>query len=96
MKWILAVAVLTASPVTNACQSGYKPTDVPGVCVEVNQEEVNPTWVSNEKPPSDKMPSYQREGITVISAPSMADSDAQADLDRLSADKEGKRKAGIR
>lgn len=26
-------------------------------------------WVSDEKPPTNKMPSYQREGIHIVSAP---------------------------
>lgn len=27
-------------------------------------------WVSDEKPPKDKMPSYEREGIKIVNAPS--------------------------
>lgn len=94
MKTILAV-LLFASPAV-ACQPGFIPSDTPGVCVEKTGGEMNPNWVSTEKPPSDKMPSYQREGITVINAPNMALSDEKADQDKASADREGKRKAGIR
>jgi hypothetical protein len=99
MKWFIWSLVslgILVSPAVNACQKGYKQTDVAGVCVEINQDEVNPTWRSDEKPPSDKMPSYQREGVTVVDAPSMAASDAQADLDRINAIRDGKRAAGIK
>lgn len=96
MKWIIAaMAVLTVSPAVNACRAGFKPTDVEGVCVEINQDEVSATWRSDEKPPSDKMPSYQREGITVVDCPSMAASDERADQERAAADREGKEAAGV-
>lgn len=93
MKW--TVFLLLAASGANACAVGYQPTDVPGVCMEINQAEMNPTWVSDEKPPRDKMPSWQREGVTVVDRPSTSDSDAKADLEKVSADKEGKRTAGI-
>jgi hypothetical protein len=56
----------------------------------------NPAWVSDEKPPSDKMPSYQREGITVIDAPNMAAEDTKADQEKIQADAQGKKSAGIK
>lgn len=95
MKWTVLLVSLLVS-VVEACKPGYKSTDVPGVCVEINQTETNPSWVSNEKPPKDKMPSWQREGITVIDAPAMTTADEKEDLDKLNADKEGKRAAGLR
>lgn len=51
---------------------------------------------SDEKPPTDKMPSYQREGITVIDAPSTTASDAKADQDKADADAQGKESAGLK
>lgn len=52
------------------CQKGYIPSDTPGVCVEAPALPVeNPAWVSDEKPPSDKMPSYEREGIKILNVP---------------------------
>jgi hypothetical protein len=94
MEWMMiAVAVLTASPVL-ACKPGFKPTDVPGVCMEINQAEVN--WASDEKPPEDKMPSWQREGISIVNAPSTAKADEEADRAKAEANEEGRRTAGIR
>lgn len=88
--------LLFVSPAVNACQKGFKPTDVAGVCVEVDQNEVNPSWVSSEKPPKSGMPSWQAAGTVLVNAPSMADSDAKADAEKVNADKEGKRTAGIK
>jgi len=90
IKWLVVpVSVL-------ACQVGYVPSDTPGVCVERPNEATNPAWVSDEKPPEDKMPSYQREGVTVVDAPSMADQDAKADREKIEADQQGKKSAGIK
>lgn len=96
MKWIIAVAVLTVSPAVYACKAGFVPSDTPGVCVEKTGGEPNPSWVSEEKPPADKMPSWQREGVTISTVTNMALSDEKADLDKATAVKEGKRRAGIR
>lgn len=92
---ILAVLFLFPA-VAWSCQQGYVPSDTPGVCVEKPIDTTNPTWVSDEKPPSDKMPSYQREGVTVINAPNMADEDAKSDRDKIDANAEGRKSAGLK
>jgi hypothetical protein len=93
---LLPVVLLLMPLSAVACQKGYVPSDTPGVCVEQSAEQTNPQWVSSEAPPSDKMPSYQREGITIINAPSMAEADAKMDREKAEADSEGKRNAGIK
>ena len=51
---------------------------------------------STEKPPSDKMPSYEREGIHAETPPSLAAQDAKQDQDRAQAEAQGKASAGIK
>jgi hypothetical protein len=92
MKWIAVLLFVPA--VSVACQKGYVPTDVPGVCQETGVEE-HPKWISDEKPPENKMPSYQREGITVIDAPNMAVEDEKQDAEKRAADAQGKKAAGL-
>lgn len=92
MKW-LALSLLV--PVTAvACPKGSY--EYRGGCV-VDIQPISGTAVqpSDEKPPDDKMPSYQREGITVIDAPSTSAADAQSDRDKVDADTEGKKSAGL-
>lgn len=91
---IVVVGMIGGASMSVACQKGYVETDVPGVCME-SPEMANP-WVSDEKPPADKMPSWQRENIKVIDAPSMTAQDEREDRERAEADKDGKKKAGIR
>lgn len=50
---------------------------------------------SDEKPPSDKMPSYQREGVSIVDAPNMAFLDSKADQDKRDAEIQGKKAANI-
>lgn len=91
MKTLLLLFIPT---VALSCKAGFVPTDVPGICQEADvTDAVKP---SDEKPPSDKMPSYQREGIFIVNCPSTADADARADREKADAEAEGKRKAGIR
>jgi cytochrome b subunit of formate dehydrogenase len=78
-----------------ACKDGYVKTDVEGVCMAQPVTKTNPEWVSDEKPPTDKMPSWQREGIHVVEAPNMAYEDAKMDQERRDADAAGKKAAGI-
>lgn len=79
-----------------ACKSGYVPTDVPGVCQEGFFTKTDPAIVSDEKPPTDKMPSWQREGVIVVDRPRMAAQDEEDDLKKAAADKEGKKRAGLK
>jgi hypothetical protein len=90
-KWF--VVTLTAVAVT--CGKGqyvYR-----NECVDDIQPEIaQPVQPSDEKPPEDKMPSYQREGVTVVDAPSMVDADSKADAEKASADAQGKQAAGLK
>lgn len=95
MKWLI-VLLFVPAVATAKCRDGYVKTDVEGVCMAQPVSVTNPEWVSDEKPPSDKMPSYQREGVTIVNVPNMATEDAKADQDKLDAERDGKRKARIR
>lgn len=92
MKPLILIALL-AMPAL-ACKEGYVPTDVPGVCQE--SDVTNVVKPSNEKPPSEKMPSYQREGVFIVNCPSTADADAREDQEKRDAISEGRRRAGLK
>lgn len=62
---------------------------------DIQPEIAAPVKPSSEKPPSDKMPSYQREGVVLINAPSTADADAKADQEKAQATADGRRAAGL-
>jgi len=66
-------------------------------CIDDIQPEIaQPVKPSDEKPPTDKMPSYQREGVTVVDAPNMAFEDSKADAEKRQAEADGKQMAGIK
>ncbi len=96
MKTAIVILLFLPAVAGAACKKGFAPTDVPGVCQEGFSSTPNPAWVSDEKPPSDKMPSYQREGVVVIDAPSTTRADAVADEDKRDAEAQGKKAAGIK
>jgi hypothetical protein len=50
---------------------------------------------SDEQPPVDKMPSYEREGIRAEMPSSLAAQDAKLDLEKSSAEQAGKKAAGL-
>jgi hypothetical protein len=88
MKTLIVILLLVPT-VALACQDGFVPTDVEGVCVEVPK----PVQPSDEKPPTDKhLDDYRPD---VVTAPNMADQDAKADAEKAEADKEGKAAAGV-
>lgn len=95
---VLLLLVVTATAQATACKVGFVDSDVPGVCVEhdTSKDTTNPAWVSDEKPPTNKMPSYQREGVTVVDAPSTRQEDEKFDQEKREADKSGKKAAGIK
>jgi hypothetical protein len=95
MKSIYVLIVFILSTPVLACKSGYEPSDVEGVCVESS---VNPSmkYASDEKPPSDRMPSYEREGVKILDAPDLTKQDEQLDKEKDSANKAGKKEAGIK
>lgn len=88
---LVAMLLMLASVVGAACKEGYVPTDVEGVCQKAGVTETNPEWVSDEKPPEDKMPSWQREGVTVIDAPSTTAQDEEIDRAKAESDEAVKR-----
>ncbi len=88
MKWIIVMSLAVV------CAPGsYQYKD--GCVVDIQPEIAQPVKPSDEKPPSDKMPSYQREGIAIVDAPNMGYVDAQADQNKRDAETEGKKTAGI-
>lgn len=96
MRRTFWLAVLLVTPIAGmACPKGS--VEWHGDCaVDIQPEIAKPVVPSDEKPPSDKMPSYQREDVKLVDAPNMRDEDAKADLDRAEADKEGRQRAGIK
>lgn len=97
MNWKLVALLMWPVVAGAACREGYMPSDVPGVCQQKTGGDLNP-WVSDEKPPTDKMPSWQREGITLCEkeCPSKATQDENDDKKKAEAIKQGKKAAGIR
>ena len=51
---------------------------------------------SNEKPPKSGMPSWQADGIKVIEERNLDKQDAKEDQEKIDADAEGKRRAGLK
>lgn len=94
--WILGIVTgLLLSKFVFACPKGQSVWQ-DGCVVDIAPEIAKPVQPSDEVAPKDKMPSYQREGVTVITAPNMNDSDVNADKAKFQANEEGKRKAGIK
>jgi hypothetical protein len=94
MKFIFSLIILGISNLSWSCQRGYEPTDVQGVCVESSLPTIS--YASDEKPPVDKMPSYEREGVKLFDAPDLTKQDEQLDQEKDSANKAGKKDAGIK
>lgn len=96
--WMLIV-VLLAVPAAAACPDGYEDMKN-GTCasMQASSDPVKdaPYQASDEKPPEDKMPSYQREGIHADMPASTAAQDALRDEERMNADTEGKKAAGLK
>lgn len=92
MKWVILLFVPT---VALSCPKGTEPYK--DTClVELQPEVALPIKPSDERPPEDKMPSYQRDGIVTIDEPNMATEDAKADEEKQTADIQGKNTAGIK
>lgn len=96
MKWLLVVlAVLPVSAEALNCGKGSY--EYRGGCVlDIQPNIAPPVQPSEELPPSDKMPSYQREGVKLVDAPSTAAEDERMDQEKIEATKQGKKAAGIR
>ena len=95
MNAIAFVLAWLALPFLLACDKPCE--EMGGVCAcdETPEVAVQTDFPSAEKPPTDKMPSYQREGIVADMPQSMAAQDAKMDQERDAADKQGKKAAGL-
>ena len=94
MKTIIVVLLFAASSAWATCnQECY---EYNGVCAcDIKPYGDSSVHASDEKPPEDKMPSYQREGIKVLELPSLGGEDIKADQAMAEADEIGKKAAGI-
>ncbi len=90
------IVLLSASSAV-ACPKGQSVWQ-DGCVVDIQPEIAKPVQPSDEVPPTDKMPSWQREGITIVPAASSttADDDANADKAKRDADAQGRKAAGIK
>lgn len=75
MKLILILLLLPAVAV--ACPKGTE--SFKDTCVSYDSQPYfgKPVEPSDEKPPSDKMPSYQREGVHALILPTVPEQDAE-------------------
>lgn len=95
MKRALLLGMLLVAQSAAACNKGCE--EHQGVCACDQKPDAAPDVqaASEEQPPKDKMPSYQREGIHADMPASTAGADARMDADRLAADQAGKKAAGV-
>lgn len=91
MKTLLA-SILVVPIVCGAGEYVYRD----GCVTDIKPISAAPVKPSDEKPPTDKMPSYQREGVHIVDAPYMGLKDAEADFEKADADRQGKEAAGIK
>jgi hypothetical protein len=90
----LTVALLCLASVAYPCPKGSEPYQ--DTCVyDIQPETAPPVKPSEEKPPKDKMPSYEREGVHVLMPQSLVEEDRKQDEDKSNADAQGKRAAGL-
>lgn len=89
------VVILALSSLAFACPEGTIPYE--GNCAAdlVPEKAVQTIKASDEKPPAEKMPSYQREGIHAEMPSSEAAKDVLADEEKAKAETEGKAHAGL-
>lgn len=94
MKYLLIVLLLVPVSLV-ACPKGSY--EYNGGCeMDIQPQQAPSVKPSEERPPSDKMPSYQREGVKVIDVPNMAGEDAKLDREKVEADRDGKKAAGLK
>lgn len=93
MRTLIIVTMLSSFAM--ACKTGE--VEFHGNCAALPSPEestlapmVN-TAVSDEKPPTDKMPSYEREGIHAVTPDSLVTSDKNADDKKMCATIKGKK-----
>ena len=95
MKWFVLIMLLSASAFAVNCEKGSYEYNG-GCVVDIAPEIAPPVQPSDEKPPEEKLPSYEREGTNVVDAPNMGDADAKADQDKRDAEAQGKHSAGLK
>lgn len=95
MKIAILVVMLQATAFS-ACKEGYVPTDVEGVCQKADTRQTNPDWIIDEKPSFHPQPAYQRGEVTIVDAPNLEAQDRKDDLEKEQANKEGRKKAGLK
>ena len=95
--WMLIIVALLASN-ANAVACGSGCFEYQGSCACDQRPAVEPeayAQPSDEKPPRSGMPSWQDPSVKVDDPKSLIYQDAKADQDRVQAETEGKRAAGI-
>ena len=93
MKTLIVIATLTATAI--ACPKGYEAFK--GDCVaDIQPETAPPIKPSDEKPPRSGYPAWQQADVKVIDEPSKVQEDTQMDQERVQADSQGKKAAGLR
>lgn len=97
MKLLAAVVFLLTflTVVMFACDKGCFPFKGECAC-DIQPQTAPPVKPSDEKPPDDKMPSYQREGVLIVDAQNMTFDDEKIDQEKRDAEAEGKKNAGIK
>jgi|SRR6266850_2337763 len=96
MKTVILVVMLSVPLV--ACPKGM--VDYEGNCADMPSPDTTTLapmigTMSDEKPPKDKMPSYERDGIKADTPPSLASDDAKQDQEKAQADAQGKKAAHV-
>jgi len=98
MKTMIAMMALSVQIPASAdlkCNKGCYEYNYVCVC-DIPPNTAESVKPSDEKPPKDKMPSYQRPDVKVLDLPSCMEEDSRQDQIKAKADKEGKLNAGIR
>ena len=95
MNTKLAVVVVLVTGMTWACPKGTEEHE--GACAALLAPYEGPgaDIASKEKPPTDKMPSYQREGIHADMPESLKEADEEYDRKINRANMEGRKAAGL-
>lgn len=95
MKWLLVVLLASITTASLACPKGASEWN--GGCVyDLQPQLAEPVKPSDEVPPSNKMPSYQRADVNLVDAPNCAKEDERMDQEKKDADAEGKRRAKLK
>lgn len=95
MKTLALLLLLSGSVWAVKCPAGM--SEWKGECTyDLVPELAKPVQPSDERPPSEKMPSYQREGVEVVKVTNTAAEDERLDQEKRDADAAGKKAAGLK